>query len=557
MKHRTILLAFACIAFHFPLSTIHSQDLPQGYFRNPLGIDIGLSATFAEFRSNHFHSGLDIRTGGAIGQPVYAAADGYVAKVSISPWGGGKILYIKHPNGYTTVYMHLNDYAGAIGRAVLKEQYAQRSYSINKLFAPDELPVKKGQLVAHSGNTGGSGGPHLHFEVRSGGLEDLHTHSTTINPLLFGLPYKDSIKPTIRGLRIYPVGGNPIDIGKESAVTVPAEFYLGIYATDAAEGSTAKNGIDRVEVYLDGTLFFLYTTESIPVDSSRMVNALIDFRHYANTRQAYLLTRTLPGAEGPWIPVHQGDGIFRLKAGSTHHIGVKVYDIMDNCAEQVVTVQAESGKWKVENKGEAVKYDQPFSFSDPNFTVQFPPFTLYADDRMKVQTDDAAPVTTPIVTIQPTRNDIPPHLAYSLALKPKAPLAAPTDKVVVVRIDGNKTSAYGTTYADGWYTAQVRDFGQFTLAIDTIAPTVLPVNFSEGKPFKGSLLKVKIGDNLAGVESYHCYLNGEWILGEYDGKTATLFINAAGKLRSGKNDLRVEVTDGSGNLTRRTFSITR
>ena len=131
-----------------------AQELPKGYFRNPMDHDIGLSATFAEFRANHFHGGLDMRTGGAIGKAVYAAADGYVAKVSISPWGGGKILYIKHPNGYTSVYMHLDSYAGAIGREVLKEQYARQSYSIAKLFAPDELPVKKGQLVAYSGNTG-------------------------------------------------------------------------------------------------------------------------------------------------------------------------------------------------------------------------------------------------------------------------------------------------------------------------------------------------------------------------------------------------------------------
>jgi murein DD-endopeptidase MepM/ murein hydrolase activator NlpD len=173
------------ISFTFPMM---AQELPQNYFRNPLGIDIALSATFGEFRTGHFHSGLDMRTGGAIGQPVYAAADGYVAKVSISPWGGGKILYIKHPNGYTTVYMHLNGYADAIGKAVLKEQYAQRSYSISKLFAPNELPVKKGQVVAYSGNTGGSGGPHLHFEIRRGGAADLHTHSTIFNPLHFGLP---------------------------------------------------------------------------------------------------------------------------------------------------------------------------------------------------------------------------------------------------------------------------------------------------------------------------------------------------------------------------------
>ena len=97
-----------------------AQELPQGYFRNPMDHEIGLSATFGEFRTGHFHAGLDMRTGGAVDKPVYAAADGYVAKVSISPWGGGKILYIKHPNGYTTVYMHLNGYAGDIGKAVLR-----------------------------------------------------------------------------------------------------------------------------------------------------------------------------------------------------------------------------------------------------------------------------------------------------------------------------------------------------------------------------------------------------------------------------------------------------
>ena len=168
MKHVLKILACVILVLHSPLSTLHSQfpalhsqELPQGYFRNPLDGNIGLSATFAEFRTGHFHAGLDMRTGGVVDKPVYAAADGYVAKVSISPWGGGKILYIKHPNGYTTVYMHLNSYAGEIGKAVLKEQYAQKSYSIVKMFKPDELPVKKGQLVAYSGNTGGSGGPHL------------------------------------------------------------------------------------------------------------------------------------------------------------------------------------------------------------------------------------------------------------------------------------------------------------------------------------------------------------------------------------------------------------
>ena len=337
-----------------------AQELPQGYFRNPMDHNIGLSATFAEFRANHFHGGLDMRTGGATGKPVYAAADGYVAKVSISPWGGGKILYIKHPNGYTTVYMHLDGYAGDIGRAVLREQYARQSYSITKLFAPDELPVKKGQLVAYSGNTGGSGGPHLHFEIRRGGLDDLHTHAWTYNPLLFGLPYRDGISPIIRGIRIYPVGGKPFELGKETTLEVAAPFYLGIYATDAAEGSTQHNGLHRIEVHVDNQLAFMYTTDAFPIDSTRMVNALIDYRHFVETRQAYLLTRALPGAEGEWIPVRQGDGIFRFEQGSRHKIQVRAYDINDNLAERTFTVVAAKGTApSLACTGEAVRYDQP------------------------------------------------------------------------------------------------------------------------------------------------------------------------------------------------------
>ena len=134
MKRLLILLACASLTLNSYLLTLNCQELPQGYFRNPLDGQIGLSATFAEFRANHFHGGLDMRTGGAIGKPVYAAADGYVARVSISPWGGGKILYIKHPNGFTTVYMHLDSYAGAIGKAVLKEHYDKHSYSISKIW---------------------------------------------------------------------------------------------------------------------------------------------------------------------------------------------------------------------------------------------------------------------------------------------------------------------------------------------------------------------------------------------------------------------------------------
>ena len=559
MKHLLKILVCACLALHFPLSTLHTQELPQGYFGSPLKGDLGLSATFAESRIGHFHSGLDIRTGGAVGLPVLAVADGYVSRVSVSPWGGGKILYIKHPNGYTSVYMHLSDYVGPIGRWVKEQQYKAQSYSIVEDVPEGLLPVRKGQMVALSGNTGGSAGPHLHFELRETGT------GRTINPLLFGIPYRDSMKPAIRGLRIYPMVGNSIgrsyDVGKENTATVDGPFCLGIYATDAAEGSTPKNGPERIEVYLDDELFFMYTIESFVLENSRVINALVDYPAFEAQRQGYILTRALPGAEGDWIPVRQGDGIFRLAPRSRHKIQVRAYDIHDNVDERTITVNVSTSASTTQEHsatdGKAVRYSEVASLKHPAFSAELPPYCLYADDRLATTCRMDAGYLSPVCSIEPVINKIPPHIHYKISIKGAVPQGIDPAKVTVVRINGKRVNAYKTTCEGGYYSASVRDFGTFALLADTTAPTVRAVNFSEDKRLKSKTLRIKIGDNLAGVDTYNCYLNGKWVLAEYDGKSATLFIDTTGKLQGGKNDLRVEVVDGCGNLTRRTFTIIR
>lgn len=544
--------------FHLSLFNLCSQELPQGYFGSPLKGDLGLSATFAESRIGHFHAGLDIRTGGAVGLPVLAVADGYVSRVSISPWGGGKILYIRHPNGYTSVYMHLSDYAGAIGRWVKEEQYKAQSYSIVVDVPEGLLPVRKGQTVALSGNTGGSAGPHLHFELRETGT------GRTINPLLFGLPYHDSIKPSIRGLRIYPMVGNGLgngyDVGKENTVTVDGPFCIGIYATDAAEGSTPKNGTERIEVYLDDELFFMYNIDNFILENSRVVNALVDYPLFEAKRQGYILTRSLPGAEGNWIPVRQGDGIFRFTPKSCHKIQVRVYDINDNVDERTITINTSSSATTASLRstdGKTVHYSEAVSLKHPAFNAELPPYCLYADDRLTTTCRMDAGYMSPICSIEPVFNHIPPHIHYKISIKGAVPQDITPSKVTVVRIDGKHLNSYKTTCEGGYYSASVRDFGTFALMADTTAPTVRAMNFSEDKHLKAKTLRIKIGDNLSGVDTYNCYLNGKWVLAEYDGKTATLVIDTTGKLHASKNDLRVEVTDGCGNLTRRSFTISR
>ncbi len=546
-----------------------ASSLSNGnYTTMPIALPMSLAGCFAEIRPNHFHSGLDLRTNGKEGEKVYAPNDGYVSRINISAWGGGKVLYITHPDGYRTVYMHLSQFCGDIGRFVEDYQYNNHVYAFDIDLPKDSIKVKKGQLVALTGNTGGSAGPHLHYEIR------LAENDQTINPLYFGLPYSDPVAPTIAGIKIYPANKQSTINGKNSElkvfpeskggndITVAGRFYTGIYTYDQMEsGSRNKNGIERIELFVDGELFHRYQVPTFMFEETRTVNALIDYAQYQRNREYYILSRHLRGDRNNFNIAFKNNGYIEFFDNNKHKIEYRVSDYKGNTTSRSFFVISDTSAKltnssdNLRSNGTPIVYFKRFHLDREGFSLDIEPYNIYDNDELIYRTTTASNVITPVHWTGLRNNALPPHQSINVALAiPGSIPASMRDKLTIVCINGKNKSACPTKEDNGWLKATSRTFGGFAICIDTTAPSINAVNFSEGKPFKANIIIVKIGDNLSGIANYNCYINGEWQVAEHDGKTSSLYVSA-NSLHKGSNTISFTLTDAVGNTTEKTWKI--
>lgn len=598
MRRREICRTIVKLSIILTLARVQAQEYyPKDYFRNPLNLPLTCSGTFGELRPNHFHGGIDLRTGGKIGEKVYAAAEGYVSRIKISAWGGGKMLYITHPNGYKTVYMHLNDYSGAIGAWVKRYQEEHQVYAFDQKIAPGVLNVAKGEVVAHTGNTGASGGPHLHFEIRKS------DDDRQINPLYFGFRYTDNIAPKIKGIRLYTENGEAVNVklapSQESysksahkrqdteqrwneaeatdTITVYGAFYTGIWATDMAEGWTMNNGITEIELTVDGIPYWHYNASSYRIEDIRAINAIIDYAHHQATRQGYILTRQLPGCPlskemigtsylseikrhmANTSQMKAEEGWLSFAEGSTHRLEYRVWDGKSNYTHHAFVVKGgpKIGAILRKEKGE-IDYHKSWTKQTKRYTIELPANILYDDETLAIQSRTVSGYYSEVLEIEPTLNPIPPHRAYTIKMlidEGYRKMAGLT----VVNIHGGKISAVATTRHGDTLIAHPKTWGSFAIGCDTTPPKLTwqtawkreQQRKGTGKPTTRQIVgteRVKMTDNLSGIEHYACYIDNKWVLGEYDGKTATISIRLDGKAKRGSL-LKVEATDCCGNKT--------
>ena len=530
-------------------------------FRSPLDIPILLSGNFGEIRSNHFHTGIDIATEGREGLDIHACEDGYVSRIRVGPYGYGKAIYITHNNGYTTVYGHLREFVGDIGGYVESEQYRRESFEIDMQLGPHDLPVSKGDVVALSGNSGSSGGPHLHFEVRQG--------ETPMNPLNFGFKVADSKRPEATRIYFYPVFEKapvqkPISrslLGSAGKLRASTKVVLGcdrvgigIDAFDRQDGRNNRNGIYRAELWVDEELRFTFQMDSLSFREKRYLNAHSDVEESVRNRRKLHRLFRLPGNGLSLYPEEQGDGFIRLD--SARSIQVKLWDHAGNLTTASAQIEPDSIPAEPSRDYiQALEWYKDNYFYSEELMLRMPDEALYDDLWLQYESGEGKwssihYVHEPFIQL---------HQEAELSIKTEDLPEPLIDRALIVHKDHRgRTRNMGGHWEDGYLKTRTDRLGTFYVTVDTLPPVIHTSGWKSGQNLSRSReLVFKISDNLSGVVRYRVEVDGQWILMDYDAKRNRLAHRFDDRIGKGRHELRVMVEDERGNRSERNLWFVR
>lgn len=546
------------------------NDIPKDrfIFISPVKIPLILSANFGELRVDHFHSGLDIKTQGVTGKEVVAAASGYVYRISVSPGGFGKALYLRHPSGYSTVYGHLERFTPEIDEYVVNNQYEKKSYTVTIFPPAGKFVVNQGDIIAYSGNTGGSAGPHLHYEIRHSENE------IPVNPLLFDFGTGDNMEPVIEKLVIYPINKHTL-IYKRNTVTkvgiagghgnyfVPSSNEIrikgvagfGIKSYDLLNDSYNKCAVYSIELKIDSITKFKYVMDEFPFSQSRYINSHIDYETYMRENTYIERAFRLPNDNLGTYKNLVNNGIFDFSDNKTHHVEIILADIHNNKSSLDFNVISDSSLFSMDsppdNKGMIMMpYDRTSKFRAQNITLTIPAGALYDTLFFSYKKDAGTPQM--LSDVHYVHNKYTPvQKAFTLSIKPALIPHGKESKMLIVQMsDDFKKSALASTMTEGFVSAEALSFGMFYVGIDTVAPVISANGLVHGADLTGkSQLRLKISDDFSGIKTYEPSIDGKWALFEYDQKNDALIYKFDSKriTQGTVHNLTLKVTDNKDN----------
>ena len=524
---------------------------------SPLDIPLYLSGNFGELRSNHFHSGIDFKTKGVTGLPIKSVQDGYVSRINVSPYGYGNAIYINHPDGTTTVYAHLENFAPHFESLIRENQYLQETFALTLYFEPDELPVKQGEKIGTGGNSGGSGGPHLHFEIRE------TEGDIPMDPLPY---FKDKIKdtrpPEIRGLKIFPqhnqgiVNGEtknlPITLIKDKSgkqqinrkIAAWGEIGIGIKAYDRMSETTNIYGVHEIILNVDGEEVYHSVMGKFSFGDTRYLNSYIDWDSWDIGGEFYMKSFVDPGNR---LKFNQSssNGIILIDQEKDYLFEYILKDVYGNTTTLKFVITGKISKIPIlpEPEDWELIYNLGNTYFDKGIELEIPRGNLYTNYSIAVDTISAH---TPFSPLYKIGERIPLHSYCPLTLNITSDTYRDKTKYGVVYNRNTSRSWLGGEYESGKMNVKIRELGDFSIEIDTIPPVIRPHN--ETNWTAGKRISFKITDNLSGIASYKGTLNGRFVLFEYDAKTNSLYCKYDPKrMQRGEQTLILTVDDSAGN----------
>ena len=541
------------------------EKYPKNYFQNPLDIPLELSGTFGELRSNHFHAGLDLKTQGNEGFKVFAVANGYVSRIKVQQYGYGKTIYITHPNGYTSVYGHLSKFNTKIDAYVKRIQYKKENYETGNIFPKkDAFILKKGQIIAFSGDTGGSGGPHLHFEIRDTKTEHV------INPMLFGIYIPDSKLPIIQSLLVYPLSENArinqqnnshkISIknmgnGKYIADRISASGTIGfgVNVFDRLDNAWNKNGIYSLEMLVNGKRYYYHDVSTFSFAESKYLNLLIDYSYYKKYKRRIQKTFKEDKNE---LSIYKGlinNGKINIKNDYNYNIEIIAKDIAGNTSSVKIPVVGKNSnavfKKKIDTTAYKIIASKFQKFKKENITIAFPKNTFYQDIYLEFKVDSGvAKVHTP---------SIPLNKSYTLTFNVSKYTTQEKEQLYIANTEYAKYPRYvNTRKKDTTFYTTTKTLGKYTLKTDTIKPKAKILYIYNNQWITSAkTLKVKISDVDSGIKNWRATIDGTWVLMQYNHKKGVLTYNFSDNTLVGsKHIFKIALSDNVGNTIERSIT---